>query len=649
MSDAFDPYDEWFRIPPHEQPPDLYRLLGLSRFEHRLKTIEDGYHDRMERLHQKQTGPRAAHAERLKQEVTKALGVLRDDATRAAYDRGLLAASGPPPDEPDELYNLAPLDNLAPSGLQNQPVRVRPKATPSRRKPTSPVVELIKIVLGGVAGLGLGLVIVVFAWKTDPFGLFPARKVAKTGAASAEPLPANGSNSIASGTDAPHVPGPPPQRSRPQPSVPAPIVPPLPIATDTAKPPGPEALNARVVEPAVAPTRSPLALFDEDRDFPALFDTGDGKVAIEEHDAYTGKISARVTPSQRYFKDWNGRKFKIRWEPKADDEYRYVRFCWKKSRGTEIGIQFRATDYKGPHEWIRYHVGPRAEFLRGHSIYLGNQEASEWMEITRDLARDVGDFTLTGLALNPSDGEYGLYDCIYLARELKDFDTLPPPRRGTATRRLPATFVSKLPVPAPSTSGAEAAKPGARASPPTARLSRQPLALFDEERDFPQLLNEGTGKAELDETDVYSGKVSVRVTPRYRCRKAWPGPPLKIRKQPLKDDEFRYLRFCWKKAKGTEIGIEFQTLGRAGPDDWIRYHIGPNHLLSNRHSIHLGDYFAADWMEVTRDLAADEGEFTIIGLALRPSDGDYGLYDGIYLARDLKDFENLPNARSGAK
>jgi len=33
MSRRFDPYHRWLGIPPHEQPPDHYRLLGLARFE----------------------------------------------------------------------------------------------------------------------------------------------------------------------------------------------------------------------------------------------------------------------------------------------------------------------------------------------------------------------------------------------------------------------------------------------------------------------------------------------------------------------------------------------------------------------------------------------------------------------------------------
>ena len=33
MPGAFDPYHEWLGIPPEEQPPNHYRLLGIPLFE----------------------------------------------------------------------------------------------------------------------------------------------------------------------------------------------------------------------------------------------------------------------------------------------------------------------------------------------------------------------------------------------------------------------------------------------------------------------------------------------------------------------------------------------------------------------------------------------------------------------------------------
>ena len=40
MSEAFDPYYRWLGIPPGEQPPDHYRLLGIERFEADARSYE---------------------------------------------------------------------------------------------------------------------------------------------------------------------------------------------------------------------------------------------------------------------------------------------------------------------------------------------------------------------------------------------------------------------------------------------------------------------------------------------------------------------------------------------------------------------------------------------------------------------------------
>ena len=37
---SFDPYLNWLGIPPHEQPPNFYRLLGVVLFESNPEVIE---------------------------------------------------------------------------------------------------------------------------------------------------------------------------------------------------------------------------------------------------------------------------------------------------------------------------------------------------------------------------------------------------------------------------------------------------------------------------------------------------------------------------------------------------------------------------------------------------------------------------------
>ena len=48
------------------------------------------------------------------------------------------------------------------------------------------------------------------------------------------------------------------------------------------------------------------------------------------------------------------------------------------------------------------------------------------MVVTRDLFADFGAFTLTGLALSPMDGDFALFDHIYLGRSVRDFELATP-------------------------------------------------------------------------------------------------------------------------------------------------------------------------------------------------------------------------------
>src|SRR5205085_5611889 len=59
----FDPYYEWLAIPPAEQPPNLYRLLGLQKFESDPDVIENAADRQMLFLRQFQSSPRWAYAE----------------------------------------------------------------------------------------------------------------------------------------------------------------------------------------------------------------------------------------------------------------------------------------------------------------------------------------------------------------------------------------------------------------------------------------------------------------------------------------------------------------------------------------------------------------------------------------------------------
>ncbi len=86
---AFDPYHRWLGIPPGEQPPDDYRLLGLARFEDAPEVIEAAADQRMAFLRSVQTGPRGPLSQKLLNEVAAAKVRLLNTEKKAEYDRQL--------------------------------------------------------------------------------------------------------------------------------------------------------------------------------------------------------------------------------------------------------------------------------------------------------------------------------------------------------------------------------------------------------------------------------------------------------------------------------------------------------------------------------------------------------------------------------
>ncbi|HEY1068159.1 MAG TPA: hypothetical protein VGE52_18695 [Pirellulales bacterium] len=103
-ADGFDAYQAWLGIPPREQPPDHYRLLGLRRFETDRGVIEDAADDRMQIVHQHKSGPHAETSRKLLSELAAAKVCLCDPQRKAAYDRGL---SGSPESFPVSIANTA--------------------------------------------------------------------------------------------------------------------------------------------------------------------------------------------------------------------------------------------------------------------------------------------------------------------------------------------------------------------------------------------------------------------------------------------------------------------------------------------------------------------------------------------------------------
>ena len=155
MGPSFDPYHKWLGIPPEEQPPSHYRLLGIKDFETDPDVIEAAADQRMGHLRRYQTSQHSELSQRLLNEVSAARICLLNPSKRAAYDEQLklamLAAMAPPVPQPPDVAFPVVEEDWSPRA---------PAIRPARRKPSSNVGPIIGVVLA--AGL---LFIAFVAWK----------------------------------------------------------------------------------------------------------------------------------------------------------------------------------------------------------------------------------------------------------------------------------------------------------------------------------------------------------------------------------------------------------------------------------------------------------------------------------------------------
>ena len=345
-------------------------------------------------------------------------------------------------------------------------------------------------------------------------------------------------------------------------------------------------------------------LFEDESAFLALLTEGNGQASLETTDRYSGSAALKVTPDQKFRAKLPGLGVKIAETP-GEGEYRFLRFAWKKRGGANILLQLNANGAFGPLAGattpaFRYEAGGPNPY-KAAAIKLDEKLPAGWVVVTRDLFADFGAFSLDGLAFTAADGEAALFDQVYLARTADDLKGCPEP------------------VPA-----------------------EQPLAVFEDQGEFVTNLNQGDGAATLSMDDKFSGTASVKVTPGQRFNPMLPGLGVKIRQNPG-PGEYRFVQFAWKKQGGARICLQLNHDGQWGPaagkPGKFRYDAGPAPDESYGGALRVDAKLPAAFVVVTRDLFADFGEFTLNGLALSPADGEFALFDHIYLGRSPRDFE----------
>ncbi|MCH5378291.1 MAG: c-type cytochrome, partial [Planctomycetes bacterium] len=160
-----------------------------------------------------------------------------------------------------------------------------------------------------------------------------------------------------------------------------------------------------------------LVLFEDDPRFADLLDQGQGTVATETTDVYSGTTALAITPPQRFSDRIPGWEYAIREHPAAG-EYRYLRFAWKAAtaRGVMLEIADRGTWPPADKPLRRYYSG--VNDTGWQAVQIGTDPPRDWTVVTRDLWKESGDMTLTGIAPTAMGGR-ALFDRIELLRAIE--------------------------------------------------------------------------------------------------------------------------------------------------------------------------------------------------------------------------------------
>lgn len=89
MANGFDAYHKWLSIPPQDQPPNHYRLLGLGLFESDPDVVAAAADRQMAHVQTYKTGPHSDLSQKLLNEISAAKLCLLRPQKKAAYDEQL--------------------------------------------------------------------------------------------------------------------------------------------------------------------------------------------------------------------------------------------------------------------------------------------------------------------------------------------------------------------------------------------------------------------------------------------------------------------------------------------------------------------------------------------------------------------------------
>ncbi|MBI5413694.1 hypothetical protein HZA42_05090 [Candidatus Peregrinibacteria bacterium] len=154
-------------------------------------------------------------------------------------------------------------------------------------------------------------------------------------------------------------------------------------------------------------------------------------LASECEGSPSGETCLQVQSKKFYEESIEGWNFPIKQKPVEENEYRYILFAWKQQGGKSLMMQLANNGQWGTA--LSYVAGNPGNTY--YKIDVSPQSPSDWNVVVRDVYKDMvvsqfeknfnhnsslRDIVITGIALTPWDGEYGMWDKIILGTDKEE-------------------------------------------------------------------------------------------------------------------------------------------------------------------------------------------------------------------------------------
>jgi len=171
----------------------------------------------------------------------------------------------------------------------------------------------------------------------------------------------------------------------------------------------------------------------------AIFLSAGGKhpansLEVERGDVFAGLESLKQTGQELHAGKVPGWDFQFVEKPKAANEFRYMRFAWKKADGGSILLAF---PQNGGWGGKRYSAGPYA--LGNSGLKVADAAPKEWTIVTRDVFKDFGPLHCSGILFSSTGTGSTHWDLLLLGKTVEDLDLYTEAAIGKGKPKEPLT------------------------------------------------------------------------------------------------------------------------------------------------------------------------------------------------------------------